>query len=106
VLLDTERNVVDAYSIEPETDIDAMIGSSYAAIEFKGSETSRHKVLILYRTDNNLPLGKKDVEIAFDLQQNNEFTGWLIFTFIWQLEMKRSRRISARVKNSSPASSP
>jgi PAS domain S-box-containing protein len=79
VLLDPERNVVDAFSIEPEADIDAMLGSSYAAIEFMGNATSRHKVLTLYRTDKNHPLGKKGVEIAFDLRQNDELIGWLVF---------------------------
>lgn len=79
VLLDQERIVMDAYSILPEADISAMLGSSYAAIDFKGSETSLHKVLILYRTDKNHPMGKKGVEIAFKLQQNEAFIGWLVF---------------------------
>jgi len=79
VLLDQQRIVRDAYSILPEADISAMLGSSYAAIDFKGSETSLPKVLILYRTDKNHPMGKKGVEIAFELQQNEAFIGWLVF---------------------------
>ena len=79
VLLDTERVVLDAYSVKPEADVGAMIGSSYAAIEFKGSETSLHKMLMLYRPDKDHPMGKKAVEIAFQLQENGEFIGWLIF---------------------------
>lgn len=88
VLLDKERLVVDAYSIVPEADNSGMIGSSYAAIEFKDSETSLHKVLILYRTDKNHPLGKKGVELAFELEQNDKFIGWLIF----QMDMDQLKK--------------
>lgn len=79
VLLDPARRVFDAYSIVPGPDEADMIGSSYAAIEFKGRETSLHKLLILYRRDKNHPMGKKGVEIAFELQHKEAFIGWLVF---------------------------
>ena len=79
ILLDKERKVFDAYSINSYTDVNAMLGSSYAAIEFKGSEKSIHKVLTLYRQDKNNPMGKKGVEIAFELHRNNAHLGWLVF---------------------------
>jgi hypothetical protein len=65
-----------------------MIGSSYAAIEFNGSETSPHKVLVVYRADKNHPMGKQGVEIAFKLQQNEKFSGWLIF----QMDMDQVKK--------------
>ena len=88
VLLDEQRRVVEACSIEPRADISAMIGSSYAAIEFKGSDTSSHKVLVVYRPDKNHPLGKQGVEIAFGPQQNDQYSGWLIF----QMDMDQVKK--------------
>ena len=79
VLLDRDRKVVDAYSTIEDISADAMIGSSYAAIEFQGSEDSLHKVLTVYRTEEGHPMGKKSTEIAFELYKANEFMGWLIF---------------------------
>jgi PAS domain S-box-containing protein len=79
VLLDEQRRVVEACSADPRADIAAMIGSSYAAIEFNGSDRSAHKVLVVYRPDKNHPMGKQGVEIAFERQQNDKFSGWLIF---------------------------
>ena len=79
VLLDKDRKVVGAYSKKEDISADAMIGSSYAAIEFQGSEDSLHKVLTVYRTEEGHPMGKKGTEIAFELYKANEFMGWLIF---------------------------
>jgi hypothetical protein len=88
VLLDEQRIVVDAYSIEPAANIQAMIGNSYAAIEFKGSKTSRHRVLIVYRADKNHSMGKQGVEIAYELQQSEKLIGWLIF----QMDMDQVKK--------------
>jgi PAS domain S-box-containing protein len=79
LLLDKDRKVVCAYSTRPDLLASEMIGSSYAAIEFQGSEDSLHKVLTVYRTAKDHPMGKKGIEIAFELNQNNGFTGWLLF---------------------------
>jgi PAS domain S-box-containing protein len=79
VLLDRDRKVVSAYSHKEDISADTMIGSSYAAIEFQGSEDSLHKVLTVYRTEEGHPMGKKGTEIAFELYKANEFMGWLIF---------------------------
>ena len=79
ILLDKERKVFDAYSTKSNTDVKAMLGSSYAAIEFKGNETSIHKVLTLYRQDKKNPMGKKGIEIAFELHSNGALLGWLVF---------------------------
>jgi PAS domain S-box-containing protein len=79
VLLDKDRKVVNAYSTKTDTSVDDMIGSSYAAIEFEGSEDSLHKVLTVYRTAKDHPMGKKGIEIAFELYKDKAFMGWLVF---------------------------
>ena len=79
VLLDEQRRVVDAFSIAPQADIAPVVGSSYAAIDFTGSDGSRHKVLTVYRRNKNHPMGQQGIEIAFKLQQKDPFRGWLIF---------------------------
>ncbi len=79
VLLDTDRKVVGAYSAGSDTAARNMIGNSYAAIDFQGSEDSLHKVLTVYRAEKNHPMGKKGTEIAFELYIDNVFKGWLVF---------------------------
>ena len=79
VLLDRDRKVISAYSAKSDTTAGNMIGSSYAAINFQGSEDSLHKVLTVYRTEKNHPMGKKGTEIAFELYNDNIFKGWLVF---------------------------
>jgi hypothetical protein len=79
LLLDRDRKVVNAYSTRADMHVSEMIGSSYAAIEFRGNEDSLHKVLTVYRTAKDHPLGKKGIEIAFELNKDNVFMGWLVF---------------------------
>jgi PAS domain S-box-containing protein len=79
VLLDKDKKVVNAYSTTADISIGNMIGSSYAAIEFEGSQDSLHKVLTVYRTEKDHPMGKKGTEIAFELYTYKAFIGWLIF---------------------------
>jgi PAS domain S-box-containing protein len=79
VLLDKNKKVVSAYSTKADISAGSMIGSSYAAIEFQGSQDSLHKVLSVYRTEKDHPMGKKSTEIAFELFKDKIFVGWLIF---------------------------
>jgi PAS domain S-box-containing protein len=79
VLLDADRKVIGAHSARSDSSGSNMIGSSYAAIDFKGGQDSLHKVLTVYRTDKNHPMGKKGTEIAFELYIDNIFKGWLVF---------------------------
>jgi PAS domain S-box-containing protein len=80
VLLDENLIVFDAYSIKAgATGSSEMIGSSYAGIEFQGDERSLHRVLTLYRTDKDHPMGRKGIEVAFEMSKDNKLTGWLIF---------------------------
>jgi PAS domain S-box-containing protein len=79
VLLNKDRKVVSAYSTKADISARDMIGSSYAAIKFQGNEDSLHKVLTVYRTEKEHPMGKKSTEIAFELYKDRAFIGWLIF---------------------------
>lgn len=79
VLLDKGRRVLDAYSIKPGTDTEGMVGSSYVGIDFEGSERSPHRVLTVYRTDKDHPMGHKGLELAFEVRKNNELLGWVVF---------------------------
>jgi hypothetical protein len=79
VLLDRQRKVFDAFSIKPGFDAQAMIGTSYTGIEFYGSEKSLYRVLVLYRADKDNPMGRKGIEVAFDLKEKEWTIGWLLF---------------------------
>jgi PAS domain S-box-containing protein len=79
ILLDRQRKVFDGFSIKPGFDAQAMIGASYTGIEFKGSEKSLYRVLVLYRADKDNPMGRKGIEIAFELKKNEREIGWLLF---------------------------
>ena len=79
VLLDENLNVFDYYSPKAGAeDISKMIGSSYSGIEFRGSESSLHRVLTLYRADKDHPMGQKGIEVAFEMRKGDLFLGWLI----------------------------
>lgn len=79
LLLDADKKVFDVASIKPGIEASRMIGSSYAGIEFQGKEEALNRLLMLYRTDSNHPMGRKGVEIAFRLDQNQKNLGWLVF---------------------------
>jgi len=79
VLLDRQRKVFDAYSIKPGFNAQTMIGTSYTGIDFQGSEKSLYRVLLLYRADKDNPMGRKGIEIAFDLKEGERSIGWLLF---------------------------
>ena len=79
VLLDEDKKVFSAYSIKPGTVETKIVGSSYAGIEFQGSDRSLHRVLTLYRIDKDHPMGQKGIEVAFEINKDNRFMGWLSF---------------------------
>lgn len=79
LLLDRQRKAFDAFSIEPGFNAQAIIGTPYTGIEFQGSEKSLYRVLVLYRADKENPMGRKGIEIAFDLKENERNIGWLVF---------------------------
>ena len=79
ILLDREKKVFNAYSITSDSAAKKMVGSSYADIEFQDSEKSSHKVLTLFRVDKDYSMGRKGIEIAFKIEKDDKFLGWLIF---------------------------
>ena len=79
VLLDSKKKVLAAFSFKTGTDSMKHVGTSYAGIEFQGRDDSIHRVLTLYRTSREHPMGKKSVEIAFRIDQNGQLLGWLVF---------------------------
>jgi PAS domain S-box-containing protein len=83
VLLDKEKKVFASYIREPKVEVNTLVGNSYGNIEFQGSEKSIQKVLRVYRTDKDHPMGREAIEIAFELRKNGDFLGWLLF----QLDM-------------------
>ena len=88
VLLDRNKIVFDACSLKKETDVSHMLGSSYAGIAFQDSEGSIHKALCLYRANKDYPMGRKSVEMAFEIKKRDRRLGWLIF----QMDMDRLRK--------------
>ncbi len=80
VLLNDEKRVFDAYSLEmDEEELGDMIGNSYAGIPFRGPGDSIHRVLTLYRVSREHPMGYRGIEVAFRIKRNDRFLGWLLF---------------------------
>jgi PAS domain S-box-containing protein len=79
VLLDKEKKIYDAYSISPGRAFKKVIGYSYASIKFQRGEESVHSVLSLYHRDKDHPMGKKSIEVAFEINQGVQRLGWLVF---------------------------
>ena len=79
VLLDKDKTVFDVYSTESGVDVEGMVGSSYAGIDLEGGENLLYKMLTLYRTTKDHPMGHRDTEIAFKLYKGDDFLGWVIF---------------------------
>ncbi|MBW2016265.1 MAG: cyclic nucleotide-binding domain-containing protein [Deltaproteobacteria bacterium] len=79
VLLDPRKRVFDAYSPEKDFQASRMRGNSYAGIEFQGDDNSLHRVLVVYRVSKEHPMGRKGLELAFELTKEGRFLGWLVF---------------------------
>jgi PAS domain S-box-containing protein len=80
VLLDEEKKVFDFYNIHMDEDeIKAMLGSSYGGISFQGNPDSMHRVLSLYRVTRENPRGHRGIEVAFRVERDGDFLGWLLF---------------------------
>jgi PAS domain S-box-containing protein len=88
VLLDREKRVFDSFSIRSPKDDGSMVGSSYAGIEFLGADRSLMKTLVLYRADQEHPMGHRAVEVAFEIEKENQPLGWLLF----QMNMETLRK--------------
>jgi PAS domain S-box-containing protein len=85
LILDMNKKVFDFAPTKSDLNAADLIGSSYAGIEFQGKEEDLNRLLMLYRTDSSHPMGRKGVEMAFRLEQNQKNLGWLVF----QMDMDR-----------------
>ena len=79
ILLDREKRVFDAFSPRDPSGDNSMVGSSYAGIEFQGVDRSALKLLVLYRADQEHPMGHRAVEVAFEIEKESRVLGWLVF---------------------------
>jgi PAS domain S-box-containing protein len=78
VLLDNDKRVFDSFSILDGIESHEFVGQNYTGIPFRGEESSPHKVITLYRSVKGSPMGRRGIEIAFELIRNKEKIGWLI----------------------------
>ncbi|MBW2179460.1 MAG: cyclic nucleotide-binding domain-containing protein [Deltaproteobacteria bacterium] len=79
ILLNNEKKVFNAHMTNPDIDVSKIIGSSYSGIEFNQIKGSSHCLLSLYRVSKDRPMGKKCIEIAFELYSKKDALGWIIF---------------------------
>ena len=79
ILLNKDRTVFDVFSANEEKDTVGILDETYTGVSFQGREGSLHKLLTFYRADEDHPMGKKAIEIAFEWSKDEESSGWLIF---------------------------
>ncbi|MFO7784174.1 MAG: cyclic nucleotide-binding domain-containing protein [Thermodesulfobacteriota bacterium] len=80
VLLDEEKRVFDVYNVHMDSqELEGIIGNSYAGIQFQGPDDSIHSVLTLYRLSREHPMGYRGIEVAFKMERDDNFLGWLLF---------------------------
>lgn len=80
VLLDEEKIVFDIFNLNMDAEeMEGIVGNSYAGITFRGHEDSIHRVLSLYRVTRKHPMGIHGVEVAFKIEHDDNFLGWLLF---------------------------
>lgn len=84
IILDKGRSVIYALSRNGLVE-KSLLGTTYSGIPFRGPEDSLHKVLTLYRRDKDEPMGKRYVELAFELKNDFQSLGWILF----QMDMKK-----------------
>ena len=79
VLLDTDKNVVNAYSDRPDAATVQLLGSSYAAVTFATNNGALHHVVAgREQTGSD---GRPETELAFKLNRGGDQLGWLLFQF-------------------------
>jgi PAS domain S-box-containing protein len=79
VLLDRDKKVVTAYAPRAADRAASLIGTTYSGIKFHGPAEAPARLLSLFRTDKDHPMGAKGVEIAFALRLPPDRPGWLLF---------------------------
>jgi hypothetical protein len=79
LLLDDRKQVFCAYNLEKGCVAAELSGFNYSGIDFRGKPESIHRVLSLYHSDPQHPMGVKGVEVAFALSPDAADSGWLVF---------------------------
>ncbi len=79
ILLDENKKVFDAYTTLPGFDGEKMLRSSYSGIRFDQGKNRPYSILTLYRSTKENPMGIKAVEMAFKMEKDGDFLGWLVF---------------------------
>jgi hypothetical protein len=79
LLLDQEKRVFGAYSLDMDDNGKELIGNLYSGIPFDDNRWSTHKILTLYRVDPDHPMGRRCTEIAFPVKTENQLLGWVLF---------------------------
>ena len=88
VLLEKDKRVFGYYAPDTEGSTGSASGETYTGIRFEDSQDSIHKILTLYRVHPDYPMGRQEIEIAFELNRGDQLLGWLVF----QLDMDRLER--------------
>ena len=79
ILLNKDKTVFDVFSANEEKDTVGILDETYTGVSFQGRDDSLHKLLTFYRADEDHPMGKKAIEIAFEWSKDEVSLGWLIF---------------------------
>jgi PAS domain S-box-containing protein len=79
VILDEDKTVLNAYSRRDDEKARRLIGSSYRGIQFKGDHDALQRVLSVFHIDKEHPMGRKSLEVAFEIMAQGKAKGWLIF---------------------------
>ncbi|GJQ57727.1 MAG: PAS domain-containing protein [Candidatus Scalindua sp. AMX11] len=80
LILNSDKRVISAYLPKREEVTKSLIGTTYSGIKFSGDEKSLYKILTLFRSDIENPMGAKGIEIAYQMQlPNQDINYWLIF---------------------------
>ena len=79
VLLDGDKTVITAYAPQAPDCAMSLVGTTYSGLKFRGSEKAAARLVSLFRTDAEHPMGEKGVEIAFDLRLPPDRPSWLLF---------------------------
>ena len=79
ILLDENKKVFASYTTLPGFDAEKMVNSSYSGIRFDQSADRPYSVLTLYRATKENPMGTKATEMAFKMEKEGAFVGWLVF---------------------------
>jgi PAS domain S-box-containing protein len=85
LLLTKDKKVFDFYSEKTDTAMKSIAGRTYEGITFRKNSGSNPSIFTVYHVTPGHPMGKKSVELAFELRKAGELTGWVVF----QMDMER-----------------